>query len=243
MMTEKQEKELLEIQCRKQAESRKVRSTAAFYDADYWGEYWGARFNSFPDENDPVTKNETLKKVEFIKRYFTRCQSILDCACSFGFIPAAFQDIGWRAAGVDISKAAIEHAPERVRDKIYPVSITDMNMFADSSFDLVCAFDVLEHLYIEEIMPAVSEISRVAKYSILLRLPVPSFGAEPGQADLSHEGLTREHVSMYDTMWWARRFHERNKFRFWFSQIWNNSEELHAPVAEGWIAFGLTRNG
>ena len=147
MMTEKQEKELLEIQCRKQAESRKVRSTAAFYDADYWGEYWGARFNSFPDENDPVTKNETLKKVEFIKRYFTRCQSILDCACSFGFIPAAFQDIGWRAAGVDISKAAIEHAPERVRDKIYPVSITDMNMFADSSFDLVCAFDVPEHVH------------------------------------------------------------------------------------------------
>jgi len=233
-MDKKDEEDLMKIQLEKQAESRKQRSTALFYDESYWGEYWTKRFNAFPQEADPVSKAEVEKKVTYIEQYFPMAKSMLDVACSFGFLTAALYDKGWNAWGVDISKAALQHAPIRVKDKIVEGSATNMFMFQENQFQLVTAFDILEHLYIEEIYVAIAEISRVASEGVLIRLPVPSYNAEPWVADLSHQGLTREHVSMYPWEFWARRFHEKGKFKWWHTNIWTQGEP---EVAEGWIYF------
>lgn len=49
-------------------------------------------------------------------------------------------------------------------------SITDLPILGDS-FDVVCAFQVLEHMPYNESLKGLSELLRVAKYSTLISLP------------------------------------------------------------------------
>lgn len=63
--------------------------------------------------------------------------------------------------------------------------------FEDSSYDLTCAFQVLEHLPYEQFIPAVRELARVARRAVLISLPdaapgyptmlsIPGFGIIDG---------------------------------------------------------------
>jgi len=242
-MTQEEELKLLEFEMVKQAEGRKIRSTKVFYDEDYWGDFWVKRFNAKIDEQDPVTKNETDKKVNFIKQYLPGCRSVLDVGCSFGFLTAALQDQGLDSWGVDISPQATAHAPERVRRTVLPISAMRMlEVFHPGQFDLVTCFDVLEHLYIEEIHDIIYQISEVAQSNILMRVPMPGFRAEPWVADLGYKGSSRDHVSTYPFDFWVRRFDRLGKFTFWMAQVWNIEPDPvslygYGELVEGWLCF------
>lgn len=242
-MTREEELELLKFEVVKQAEGRQIRSTRVFYNADYWGDFWVKRFNAGVDENDPVTRNETLKKSDFIQKYFPDIKTFLDAGCSFGFLTARMQDLGIDSWGVDLSTEAVSRAPERVRGRVLPVSLMYMDqVFRENQFDLVTIFDVMEHLYIEEIHDAVEQISRVADKFILMRVPMPGFKAEPWVADLGYKGCSRDHVSTYPWDFWARRFERLDKFKFWMSQTWNIDPEpislwSYGELIEGWLCF------
>ncbi len=50
-------------------------------------------------------------------------------------------------------------------------SVDDMKNISDNSFDLVCAFEVLEHLPFEKFGQSLNELKRVSKQSIIISLP------------------------------------------------------------------------
>ena len=68
----------------------------------------------------------------------------------------------------DIAYTSVDTADDLIPDVVGSVLKLP---FADASFDLVCAFEVLEHLPFEQFEIALKEIARVSKTDIMISLP------------------------------------------------------------------------
>jgi SAM-dependent methyltransferase len=86
---------------------------------------------------------------------------ILDCGCGTGANLVLLADFG-RATGFDLSWRGLEFAQRYGRRSVAQASMTGIP-FADASFDLVTAFDVLYSLTEAEEATAVREMFRVLK--------------------------------------------------------------------------------
>lgn len=206
---------------KKQKESRRLRTTVGFYDKEYW-EVWEERWGAMTDVNDPRVKHETLKKVQFLTRRgdFDKAKTALDIGCSFGFFVQGMRELGINAYGCDVSKEALEKAPKNLKKYLSEMDVKDLK-FEDDAFELVTVFDLLEHLYVEEFMKAISEISRIASELIIISSPVIGWRAEPWLTDLTyHDRNLQEHVSTYPWDFWVRRFTDLKKFDFFFCELW-----------------------
>lgn len=95
---------------------------------------------------------------------------VLDVGCGTGAIMDLLKSRGYFAEGVDTSEEALKFC----REKGHTVQLgsADKMDYADESFDLVLASDVLEHL--ENDAAAVREVSRVLKKGGLFIATVPA---------------------------------------------------------------------
>jgi SAM-dependent methyltransferase len=73
---------------------------------------------------------------------------------------------------VEYDKDCCKFVEDILKTKVYNESIADLS-FADGEFDLVCAFDVVEH--VADHVKAVSEMERVCKKEGYLYVTVPAF--------------------------------------------------------------------
>lgn len=88
-------------------------------------------------------------------------QSVLEIGPGPGVFKANAQVFGLNIETVDID-------PELNPDHLAPA--TDLP-FADNSYDLVCAFQVLEHMSYKESLKSFTEMVRVSRKNIVLSLP------------------------------------------------------------------------
>lgn len=88
-----------------------------------------------------------LKRYDFARRW---CHSaeVLDAACGVGYGTAYLAEEARRVVGVDHSAEALDYARrEYARPNIEYVEADLLALpFADGSFDVVCAFEAIEHL-------------------------------------------------------------------------------------------------
>ena len=112
---------------------------------------------------------------------------ILDAGCGTGGNLAEFGRLG-PAAGVDPSAVAVELCRERGLDGVVCGRIEEMP-FADGSFDLLMATDVLEH--VEDDRRAATELRRVAAPDSRLIITVPAYRWLWGQHDDTHHHVRR----------------------------------------------------
>jgi SAM-dependent methyltransferase len=96
---------------------------------------------------------------------------ILNVGCGPGRSSQYLSNFG-EVTSVEYDKDCCEFASEKTGLKIINGSITELP-FQDQLFDLVCAFDVIEH--VEDDYLAVSEMKRVAKNDGVLLITVPAF--------------------------------------------------------------------
>jgi 2-polyprenyl-3-methyl-5-hydroxy-6-metoxy-1,4-benzoquinol methylase len=77
---------------------------------------------------------------------FRKNGRLLDVGCALGFFVKVAQDEGFDAFGVDFSKYAVNEGQRLLGDKILWADIEKEIPFPSNYFDVITAWDVLEHL-------------------------------------------------------------------------------------------------
>lgn len=114
--------------------------------------------------------------------------NILNVGCGPGRSSEYLSKFG-KVTSIEYDKFCCEFAAEKTGLEIIHGSITELP-FNDKSFDLVCAFDVIEH--VEDDQLAVNELKRVTKNESLVLITVPAF-----MSLWSHHDVINHHFKRY----------------------------------------------
>jgi SAM-dependent methyltransferase len=170
-----------------------------------------------PAETSPGILALHLKRYEFARGW---CESadVLDAACGVGYGSAYLAEPARKVVGVDRSAEALDYArDEYARPNVQFVEGDLLALpFPDGAFDVVCAFEAIEHL--DDQRAFLSEAARVLKPDGTLLVSTPRVdrtNSEPEnpfhRIELSRadfEGLLREQFGEVD-LYGQRRLQTR----------------------------------
>lgn len=106
---------------------------------------------------------------------------VLDAGCGTGRNLQEYGRLG-PATGVDPSPQAVEFCRRRGLGDVRTGSVEDLP-FADASFDLICATDVLEH--VDDDRGGLRELHRVAAAGAVLLVTVPAYPSLWSESDVA----------------------------------------------------------
>jgi len=122
---------------------------------------------------------------------------VLEVGCAKGFILVAFQAMGLKVAGIDISQYAISQAHPNVKDRILLCQAYELP-FESDSFSMVLGKDILPHIPEHHVASAVKECMRVSKGSIFFEIPC---GRTPRELEyMKHWDGT--FLTIHTQQWW-----------------------------------------
>ena len=101
----------------------------------------------------------------------TRPLHILNVGAATGHTSVLLEEFG-EVVSIEYDQECFEFTKEKLAINIINASATALP-FADDTFDLVCAFDIIEHIEDDDV--AVKEMGRVCKKEGILCLTVPAF--------------------------------------------------------------------
>jgi len=141
-----------------------------------------------PGEGDEDLLNEHLARYWFAQR-FSSGNVVLDAACGSGYGAALLGANAKCVFGVDISQEAVEYSRTNYRAPNVQFSVSDCMAlpFAAAYFDLVVAFEIIEHVTDPEAF--LNELDRVLNPSGLLILSTPNrlyYTGERGEINPFH---------------------------------------------------------
>ncbi len=108
-----------------------------------------------------------VEKMRFVKKYLSnisKTKKIVDLACGEGVLVEEFKNKGFDMVGVDYNYAS---------NYVIKGDITKLD-FKNSSYDIITALDVIEHLSFEQQELAVKEIYRVLNKNGRALLTIPN---------------------------------------------------------------------
>ena len=171
------------------------------FDKDYWdgdrkygygGYHYDGRWRSVAEK---IATHYNLKAG----------QKVLDVGCGKAYLLYELTQVvpGLIVQGIDISRYALEHAKEEIRDNLSYGKAQDLGRFADKSFDLVISLTTLHNLYLFDLVKAVKEIQRVSKGSSYIM--VESYRNEEEKANMLYWQLTCECFLTVEEWEWIYR--------------------------------------
>ena len=143
-----------------------------------------------------------------------------------------------QVVSVEYDADCCKFTQERIHMPVQNASITELP-FANESFDLVCAFDVIEH--VEDDRKAVSELQRVCKKHGNVMVSVPMF-----MFLWSHHDVVNHHVRRYTLPALKALFSDTTKGEITYASFFNSL--LFVPIAlfrllSGFLPQSLIRRG
>ncbi|MCM8782635.1 MAG: class I SAM-dependent methyltransferase [Candidatus Omnitrophica bacterium] len=126
-----------------------------------------------PEETTAGSLNSHLKRYDFA-RQFCQGKIVLDAGCGLGYGTHYLSDIAKEIRAVDISEEAIAYAKNHYnRQNIWfeAADIHNLN-FPDGYFDIICAFEVIEHLNRPD--KFLSEVKRTLKENGIFIISTPN---------------------------------------------------------------------
>jgi 2-polyprenyl-3-methyl-5-hydroxy-6-metoxy-1,4-benzoquinol methylase len=138
-----------------------------YYPASYYGDN-NRRFNALLEGLIPIFRNRRARAIE----KFVSKGRVLDVGCGRGILPALMRERGWEAHGLEFSETSARHARDVLR---LPVFVGDFleSPYADSSFDTVVLWHVLEH--VPDPVATIRRARRILEPGGLLVVAVPNF--------------------------------------------------------------------
>ncbi len=112
--------------------------------------------------------------VDKITKEFGRKGKFLDVGCAAGFLLAAAKEKGWDVHGVEPSKWLGSYGSKRFGIDIDAGTLEEQK-YAAKSFDVVCMFDVLEH--VPDPAATLLECKRILKDDGMLVVNYPNIGS------------------------------------------------------------------
>lgn len=115
-----------------------------------------------PDETEPGVVALHAKRYAFALP-FCAGKDVLDAGCGVGYGSAILAAVARRVVGVDLSEEAIAYARRRYSRPNVEFSVDDLLELRkpDDTFDVVCAFEAIEHLPDPE--THLAQVSRVLR--------------------------------------------------------------------------------
>jgi SAM-dependent methyltransferase len=134
-------------------------------------------------ERTKKSKKHMMKYMKFLRKGSSL--KMLDVGCAQGYYLRNAMEEGINAHGIDISTYALENALAEVKDRITFGSITEIS-FADEEFDMMTAFDAIEHIHPRDTLNMVAEIRRVLKPDGIVIITTPGSNFGEWVSDLTH---------------------------------------------------------
>lgn len=173
-------------------------------------------------------------------RYFPKATRYLEIGCGTGAVLAPMAERGWsRLAGAEIHPAGLMHARRRLSDRAEFIQMDARKIPARSAFDLIGAYDVLEHIEEDEqvigevyaaLVPGGGFIAAVPQHPVLwsraddIAFHVRRYRRGELERKLRHAGFNILFSSSYTTFLLPLMAASR------LMSIWRRDSDAHAIV-------------
>jgi len=121
--------------------------------------------------------NDHLSRYQWIKN-LVKDKSVLDCACGKGYGSYLISLTASETIGIDLNAASLRIAQERFKGKNLSFQEADVlkleEKFGSARFDVVVAYEIIEHIPPETTEKFISEIKKVLKPGGKLILSTPN---------------------------------------------------------------------
>ena len=162
-----------------------VESASCAYGDDYlkWKTWGDSEFGN-------LSKNETVyfdSEIRRTRSAFPSGAKVLEIGFGNGNFLAFGREKGWDISGTEVNEALVRVAQDRGFSATHA---GDLSSFPDDAYDLIVAFDVLEHIPQDELPDMILEIKRVLKKDgfFIARFPNGDspFGLMNQNGDVTH---------------------------------------------------------
>jgi len=180
----------------KKSKNVDIESLSKIYDRDYLENGIATKKSNYVDYSWNRLGSYFQKTAKHIVNKFSP-SSVLDVGCAKGFLVKALVELGVDAYGVDPSEYAFNEVPADIKGRTV-IGAAQQLHDEDNSFDLVTCFDVLEHIPEKDVPQVLSEMLRVSKQWLIIRVATKEL---PNDVDANH-------ATIREKDWWIEKIKE-----------------------------------
>jgi len=195
------------------------------FEEDYFKSGENSNYTNYQSCNG-VVRNMGEVIYNTIRAFKIDIKSMLDVGCAYGFLVHYFQEKGIDSHGCDVSNYALSQAHEAIKGRLTVAYLPELKIEPARDYDLIVASEVLEHLYFEDIRPAVKKMVELANKICIFTIAISTGN------DFDEDPNDKTHISMLTRESWDKVFDDLGLTRNY--EMEKHLSEQHFSKSIGW---------